>query len=99
MAELRIPLDIPDLEIISQAVNSKGEIILSVKSLKTETPCHKCGKPATIRYAYAPEVTIRHLPIFDTPVYLVIKPIRYKCSNCEDRLPSPNFIVRFDNQY
>ena len=86
MAELRIPLDIPGLEIISQAVNSKGEIILSVKSLKTETPCHKCGKPATIRYAYAPEVTIRHLPIFDTPVYLVIKPIRYKCSNCDDTI-------------
>ncbi len=57
MAELRIPLDIPDLEIISQAINSKGEIILSVKSLKTETPCHKCGKPATIRYEHAPEIT------------------------------------------
>ena len=85
MAELRIPLDIPDLEIISQAINNKGEIILSVKSLKTETPCHKCGKPATIRYEHAPEITIRHLPIFDTPVYLVIKPIRYKCGHCEGR--------------
>ena len=85
MAELRIPLDIPDLEIISQVINNKGEIILSVKSLKTETPCHKCGKPATIRYEHAPEITIRHLPIFDTPVYLVIKPIRYKCGHCEGR--------------
>ena len=83
MSELRIQLDIPDLEIISQAINNKGEIILSVRSLKTETPCHKCGKPATIRYAYAPELTIRHLPIFDTPVYLVIKPIRYKCNDCD----------------
>lgn len=83
MAELRIPLDIPDLEIISQAINKKGEILLSVKSLKTETPCHKCGKPATIRYGHSPELTIRHLPIFDTPVYLVIKPVRYKCEHCD----------------
>lgn len=83
MAELRIPLDIPDLEIVSQRTNNKGEIILSVKSLKTETPCHKCGKPATKRYALAPEITIRHLPIFDTPVYLMIKPVRYMCDECD----------------
>ena len=83
MADLRIPLNIPSLEIISQATNNKGEIILSVKSTKTETPCHKCGKPATIRYGNGPTQTIRHLPIFDTPVYLVIKPARYKCEHCD----------------
>ena len=61
MAEFRIKLDINDLEITSQAINNKGEIILKVISTKTETPCHKCGKPATIRYGYGPELTIRHL--------------------------------------
>ena len=30
------------------------------------------------------ELTIRHLPILDTPVYLVIKPVRYKCNDCDD---------------
>lgn len=83
MAEFRIKLDIKDLEITSQAINNKGEIVLNVKSTKTETPCHKCGKPATIRYGEAPELTIRHLPILDTPVYLVIKPVRYKCGDCD----------------
>ena len=86
MAEFRIKLDINDLEITSQAINSKGEIILKVISTKTETPCHKCGKPATIRYGYGPELTIRHLPIFDTPVYLVINPVRYKCGDCDDTI-------------
>jgi len=86
MAEFRIKLDIKDLEITSQAINNKGEIILKVISTKTETPCHKCGKPATIRYGYGPELTIRHLPIFDTPVYLVINPVRYKCGDCDDTI-------------
>ncbi len=54
-----------------------------MKSLKTETPCHKCGKPATIRYGNGPSQTIRHLSIFDTPVYLVITPARYKCDHCD----------------
>ncbi|MEI6756047.1 MAG: ISL3 family transposase [bacterium] len=84
MAELHIPLDIKSLEILSQHINNKGEIILTVQSKKTETPCHKCGKPATTRYGYGPELTIRHLPILDTPVYLVIKPVRYKCNDCDD---------------
>lgn len=82
MAELRIPLDIPSLEIISQTLDNKGHIILSVKSTKTETPCHQCGKLATIRYANAPIQTIQHLSILDTPVYLVIKPVRYECKHC-----------------
>ena len=34
MTELSLPLNIPDLEIISQAINKKGEIIVSVKSSK-----------------------------------------------------------------
>ena len=86
MAEFLIKLDINDLEITSQAINNKGEIILNVISTKTETPCHKCGKPATIRYGYGPELTIRHLPILDTPVYLVINPVRYKCGDCDDTI-------------
>jgi transposase len=83
MAEFRIPLDIPSLEIISQATNNKGEIILSVRSTKTETPCHKCGKPATIRHGNGPTQTIRHLPVLDTPMYLVITSVRYKCEHCD----------------
>lgn len=83
MAELRIPLDIPNIEIISQSLDNKGQIILSVKSTKTETTCHQCGKPATIRYGTGPQQTIRHLPILDTPVYLVITPVRYKCEHCD----------------
>jgi len=86
MAEFRIKLDIPDLEIISQTINNKGEIILNVRSTKTETVCHKCEKPATIRYALAPELTIRHLSVFDTPVYLVITPVRYKCGDCDGNI-------------
>ena len=86
MKELTIPLGIPDLEIISQTIDNKGKILLRVKSGKVGTTCHKCGKHATIQYGYGPEITIQHLPILDTPVYLVIKPIRYKCEHCEGNI-------------
>lgn len=83
MKELTIPLGIPDLEIVSQSVDNKGKILLKVKSSKQGMTCHKCGKLATIQYGHAPEITIQHLPILDTPVYLIIKPVRYKCEHCE----------------
>jgi transposase len=83
MSELRIPLNIPDVEVVSQASNSKGEIVLTIRSSRVGTRCHKCGQLATIRYGSAPPLTIRHLPILDTPVYLVISPVRYKCSGCD----------------
>jgi len=45
MAELHIPLDIKSLEILSQHINSKGEIILTVQSKKTETPFISAENP------------------------------------------------------
>lgn len=82
MADLKIPLNIPDVEVVSQVTNDKGEIIISIKSPKQGTRCHKCGKHATASYGTAPKLRIRHLSILDTPVYLEISPVRYKCSEC-----------------
>ncbi len=49
MAELQIPLDIESLTVISQEVDKKGNITLTVESKKTQSTCHKCGKAATKR--------------------------------------------------
>jgi len=85
MSQISLPLDIDSLEIVSQSIDLQGNIILEVRSKKTQTTCHKCGKPATIRHGYGPYLKIRHLPILDTPVYLHIRPVRYQCEHCEDR--------------
>jgi transposase len=84
MAQITLPLDIESLEIISQIIDIEGNIIIEVRSTKSHSTCHKCGKDATKRYGTAPKLKIRHLPILDTPVYLVIQPIRYQCEHCDD---------------
>jgi len=84
MNQINIPLDISSLEIISQSIDKNGNIILEVKSKNECSTCHKCGKPATKRNGSAPPRLIRHLPIFDTPVYLRITPVRYSCDHCDD---------------
>ena len=82
MADLSIPLGIPSLELITQPIDKEGNIILTVQSMKAECTCYKCGKTATKRYGYAPIIRIRHLSILDTPSYIEIQPVRYKCDNC-----------------
>ncbi len=84
MADFTIPLDIDSLEILSQHIDSKGRIVLTVESTCDGTTCHKCGKHATKRYAQAPVIEIKHTSVFDQPVVIRIKPIRYECEQCDD---------------
>lgn len=85
MSQITLPLDIKSLEVISQRIDTKGNIVFKVKSKNDRSTCHKCGKPATKMNGHAPERKIRHLPIFDQPVYLEIVPVRYICESCDDR--------------
>ena len=94
MSQIMLPLDIESLEIISQGIDKAGNIVLEVRSKKSHSPCHKCGKPATKRHGTAPKMKIKHLPILDTPVYLVIEPIRYQCEHCDDH---PTTTEQFDS--
>jgi transposase len=84
MKEFSLPLDIESLDIISQKVDNKGNILLEVQSNKDGAECHKCGKHAKIHNGYAPSIEVRHLSILDTPVYLKIRPVRYQCEHCDD---------------
>lgn len=84
MNQISIPLDIKSLEIISQRIDLEGNIIFEVKSKESHSICHTCGKHATKPNGRAPMRKIRHLPIFDQPVYLEIVPVRYSCEYCGD---------------
>jgi transposase len=84
MADFTLPLDIESLEIISQHTDSKGNIILTVESKCSKTACHKCGKDATKRYGYGAIMEVRHTSVFDIPVILRIKPVRYECDDCDN---------------
>lgn len=84
MSNINLPFDIESLEIISQEIDPKGNVVLEVCSQGTHSTCHKCGKHATKRYGTAPMITVQHTSIFDKPVYLKIKPVRYQCEHCDD---------------
>ena len=63
MTNFTFLLDIPSLEIISKFIDSKGTIVFTGKSCKTEIKRRKYGKLATKRYGYGEINMIRHHPI------------------------------------
>ena len=86
MSDFILPLDIDSLDIISQSIDIKGDIVLTVESKNDKTVCHNCGKDATKRYGYSGMIEIRHTSVFDKPVILRIKPVRYECEHCDDHI-------------
>jgi transposase len=81
--EVTIPLGIPDVRVLKSETGERGEIIITIESIKTGTVCRKCGKWITKLHGQDAWITIRHLPVFGRPSFLRYRPKRYQCSDCE----------------
>ena len=82
-AELRIPLDIPDVEILSTEITNDGRLIIQVESTLETTRCGICGQEIACRYGHGQERTLRHLPVLNMRTYIKIRPRRGQCRDCE----------------
>jgi transposase len=83
-ANFQISLDIPDVEILKFEKNKAEDLIITVRSTKCSTPCHKCGNKATKSNGYGETIILQHLPILGQQVYIRIKLARYQCEYCDD---------------
>ena len=82
-AELRIPLDIPDVEIVSTRIANDGRLIIHVESTVETTRCGICGQEIACRYGHGQVRTLRHLSVLNMETYIRIRPRRGQCHECE----------------
>ena len=82
---IHIPLDLPDVQVLEVSQTEQGEWLLRVESTVKGTHCHRCGRPITQFHGTDAAIRLRHLPLFETPVFIEICPKRYRCSVCEGR--------------
>jgi len=80
---LQIPLDIPDVRLEKVESSTTKGFVLTVSSTLKGATCQQCGKVIDRFYGYGKEITLRHLPIFETAVWIKIKPKRYQCPDCD----------------
>ena len=81
---ISIPLDIPDLRVLQTDLTQANEFILTVESTLDSTSCRRCGRTITEPHGTDQPRLLRHLPILGRPVYLRIRPKRFRCPFCDD---------------
>jgi len=79
---LSIPLDIPDVRVLQTDLTAAGEFILTVESTLESATCRRCGRVITEQHGVDQPRLLRHLPILGHPVYLRIRPKRFRCPFC-----------------
>jgi len=80
---IRIPLDLPDVRVLEVSSTEQGAWLIRVESTVNGTQCHQCGRPITPFHGVDTAIRLRHLPVFETPVLIEIRPKRYRCPFCE----------------
>lgn len=83
-AQVKVPLDIPDVRVLKTEMNQNGELIITIESTKAGTTCRVCGRWISKSHGHADWVTVRHLPVFGRSTYLRYRPRRYQCQECAD---------------
>lgn len=82
-AQVTVPLDIPEVQVLKSELNKAGELIITVESTKETTTCRRCGRMIQKFHGYAKWVKLRYLPVFGHPTYLCYRPKRYRCEYCD----------------
>ena len=74
-------LNLPQVRVVD-ALLTETEITLQVEHAQHFAVCHKCGARATDFFRNGEKLVLRHLPIFNRPVFLVLQSKRYRCLPC-----------------
>lgn len=82
---IRIPLDLPDVRVLDVSKTDQGAWLIRVESTLTGTQCHRCGRQITQFHGCDSALRLRHLPVFETPVFIEFRPKRYRCPFCEGK--------------
>jgi len=79
---ITVPLDIPDVAVLSVNQNERRDVVITVASTLVGTPCQHCGQPLTKLHGRDRWLELRHLPLLGQRTYIRLQPQRYKCASC-----------------
>ncbi len=71
---IHIPLDLPDVRVLEVSQTDQGHWLIRIESTLSGTTCHQCGRQLTHFHGFDHAIRLRHLPVFDTPVFVEFRP-------------------------
>lgn len=81
-SELKIPLDIADVEVLSTTIKNDGQVVIEVESELETTRCGVCGEEINCNYGHGEKIELRHMSILGLETYIHIRPRRGQCKDC-----------------
>ena len=78
-------VDLPNTIVNDAVKNKQGDIFITVETTESSVTCRICKKKITCRHGYDKERKLRHLPVFGRPTFIIYKPHRYICEECDDQ--------------
>jgi transposase len=79
---LEIPLDLPEVRVLKYETDQR-QIVISIESTREWAICHKCGQEIREFHSYNRQLRLRHMPILGRPVFIEIRPKRFRCPTCD----------------
>jgi transposase len=79
---IQVPLNWPDVRLLSTHRTGQGHGLIRVESTLEGTRCRRCGREIRDLHGLDAVVRLRHLPLFDVPVFLELRPKRSRCPCC-----------------
>ena len=79
---ITVPLDIPNVTVLSVNQNERRDVVITVASTQVGTLCQHCGQALTKLHGCDRWLELRHLPILGQRTYIRVPPPRYECPSC-----------------
>lgn len=80
---IQTALNLPGTRVVEVSRIERGHWLIRVESTLKGTACKRCGRQITDFHGLDSAIRLRHLPIFDVPVFLELRPKRYRCRFCD----------------
>ncbi len=77
-------IDLPNIKVISVTKNDRNHLIIAIETTESSVACHTCGKKLIKLHGYDRERKLRHLSVFGKQTYIIYKPHRYICEDCDN---------------
>lgn len=97
-AQIRLPLDIPHVDVLGTKQTRDGQIYITVESRKETTRCGICKQEIPCNYGIGEKVTLRHLPILGQETYIIIQPRRAQCPTCLHKPTTTQKLVWYEQR-
>ena len=78
-------INLPDTKVTTVSKEKYNELHITIETTEQSTACRLCGKELEKRHGCDKQRKIKHLPVFGKPTYIIYKPHRYMCEDCDNQ--------------